>query len=73
MNIKKTTNELCVEVYATNNKGTTMIIREVVGEIGVYATYLKIFETLTKIDKNVWWNIDAIRTISSKNTYYNKI
>lgn len=73
MNIKKTTNELCVEVYATNNEGTTMIIREVVGEIGVHATYLKIFETLTKIDKNVWWNIDAIRTISSKNTYYNKI
>lgn len=73
MNIKKTTNELCVEVYATNNEGTTMIIRKVVGEIGVHATYLKIFETLTKIDKNVGWNIDAIRTISSKNTYYNKI
>ena len=25
MDIKKTTNELCVEVYATDNEGTTMI------------------------------------------------
>ena len=32
MNIEKITDELCVEVYATNNDGTTMIIRKVIGE-----------------------------------------
>ena len=32
MNIEKIANELCVEVYATNNEGTAMIISEIVGE-----------------------------------------
>ena len=36
MDIEKIANELCVEVYATNNEGTTMIINEIIGERGVY-------------------------------------
>ena len=43
MEIKKITNELCVEVYATDNKGTTMIIRETIGETGVHETYMSIY------------------------------
>ena len=43
MNIKKTTNELCVEVYATDNEETTMIIREIIGEAGVHETYMNIY------------------------------
>lgn len=30
MDIKKIANEFCVEVYATNNEGTTMIIRKII-------------------------------------------
>ena len=40
MNAKKITNELCVEVYATNNDGTTMIIRKVIGEEGVHRNFV---------------------------------
>ena len=51
MNIKKITDELCVEVYATNNDGTTMIIRKVIGEEGVHGTYMNIYYTLMNMEK----------------------
>ena len=51
MDIKKITDELCVEVYATNNDGITMIIRKVIGEKGVHGTYMHIYYTLMNMEK----------------------
>ncbi len=51
MDIKKITNELCVEVYATNDEGTTMIIRKIIGEAGIHETYMNIYDKLMNIEK----------------------
>ena len=51
MDIKKITNELCVEVYATDNEGTTMIIKKAIGEEGVHGTYMNIYYTLMNMKK----------------------
>lgn len=72
MDIKKITNELCVEVYATNNEGTTMIIREIIGETGVHETYMDIYDKLMNMKKNEKWDIKIIRVRSLKNVYYNE-
>ena len=71
MNIKKITDELCVEVYATNNEGTTMIIRKIIGEAGVHETYMDIYEKLMNTGKNVKWEIKLFRVRSLKSVYYN--
>ena len=51
MDIKKITNELCVEVYATNNEDTTIIIREIIGETGVHETYMNIYDSYRDWEK----------------------
>ena len=71
MDIKKITDELCVEVYATNNDGTTMIIRKVIGEEGVHGTYMNIYYTLMNMEKNVKWTIELFRVRSLKSVYFN--
>lgn len=73
MNTKKITNELCVEVYATNNKGTTMIIRKTIGETGVHEAYMNIYNELMNMGKDVKWDVEIIRTRSLNSVYYNKI
>ena len=73
MDIKKITNELCVEVYATNNKGTTMIIRETIRETGVHETYMSTYDKLMNMGKDVKWDVKVIRTRSLNSVYYNKI
>ena len=73
MEIKKITNELCVEVYATNNKGTTMIIREIIGETGVHETYMNIYNKLMNMKKNEKWKVELFRVRSLKSIYYNEI
>lgn len=72
MNIKKITDELCVEVYATNNDGTTMIIRKVIGEEGVHGSYMNIYYTLMNMEKNVKWDVKMIQMRSLKSVYYNE-
>lgn len=72
MDIKKNVNELCVEVYATNNEGTNMIIREIIGETGVHETYMNIYDKLMNMGKNVKWDIEMIRVRSLKSVYYNE-
>lgn len=72
MDIKKITNELCVEVYATNNKGTTMIIREIIGEAGVHKTYMNIYDKLMNMGKDAKWEVKAFRVRSLKSVYYNE-
>lgn len=73
MNIKKIANELCVEVYATNNEGTTMIIREIIGETGVHETYMNIYDKLMNMGKGVKWEVKLFRVRSLKSVYYNEI
>jgi hypothetical protein len=72
MNTEKIANELYVEVYATNNKGITMIIRKIIGEAGVHETYMDIYDKLTNMEKNVKWEVKLFRVRSLKNAYYNE-
>lgn len=72
MNIEKIKNELCVEIYATNNEGTTMIIREIVGKTGVHETYMNIYDKLMNMGKNVKWEVKLFRVRNSKSVYYNE-
>lgn len=72
MDIKKITNELCVEVYATNNEGTTMIIRKIIGETGVHETYMNIYDKLMSMGKDVKWEVKLFRVRSLKSVYYNE-
>ena len=71
MDIKKITDELCVEVYATNNNGTTMIIRKVIGEEGVHETYMNIYDKLMNMGKDAKWEVKLFRVRSLKSVYYN--
>lgn len=71
MDINKITSELCVEVYATNNEGTTMIIREIIGEAGVHETYMNIYDKLMNIGKDTKWEVKLFRVKSLKSVYYN--
>lgn len=71
MNIEKITDELYVEVYATNNDGTTMIIRKAIGKEGVHGTYMNIYYTLMNMEKNVKWTIELFRVKSLKSVYCN--
>ena len=73
MNIKKIANELCVEVYATNKEGTTMIIREIIGEKKVHETYMNIYNKLMNMGKDVKWEVKLFRVRSLKSVYYNQI
>nr|DAT83678.1 MAG TPA: hypothetical protein [Microviridae sp.] len=73
MEIKKITNELCVEVYATNNEGSSMIIREIIGETGVHETYMNIYDKLMNMGKDVKWEVKLFRVRSLKSVYYNEI
>ena len=73
MDIEKNVNELCVEVYATNNEGTTMIIREIIGETGIHETYMNIYDKLMNMGKDVKWEVKLFRVRSLKSVYYNEI
>ena len=72
MNTKKITDELCVEVHATNNEGTTVIIRKIIGEVGVYETYMNIRDKLMNMEKNVKWEVELFRVRNLKSIYYNE-
>lgn len=72
MNIEKITDELCVEVYATNNEDTTMIIREIIGEKGVHETYMNIYDKLMNMGKDAKWEVRLFRVRSLKSVYYNE-
>lgn len=71
MNIEKTKNELCVEVYATDNEGTTMIIREIIGEAGVHETYMNIYDKLMNMGKDAKWKVELFHVRNLKSVYYN--
>lgn len=70
MNTEKITDELCVEVYANNNEGTTMIIRDIIGETGVHGTYMNIYDKLMNMGKDEKWEVKLFRVRSLKSIYY---
>lgn len=60
MDIKETKNERYVEIYATNNEGTTMTIRKFIGEKGMYEAYLDTYSKLINMGKKVEWDMKII-------------
>ena len=72
MNTEKITDELCVEVYATNNEGTTMIIRDIIGKTGVHGTYMNIYNKLMNMEKDVKWEVKLFHVRNLKSVYYNE-
>lgn len=72
MDIKEITNELCVEVYATNNLGESMIISGIIGKKGVHKTYMNIYEKLMNMGKDVKWEVELFRVRSLKSIHDNE-
>ena len=70
---EKFKNEICVEVNAMDEEGTEVIIRKVVGDIGIHETYMNIYDKLMNISKNVKWEVKLFRVRSLKSVYCNQI
>ena len=51
MNIEEPKSKRYVEVYATDNKEVTMIIRKFIVEKGVHETYMDIYDRLMNMEK----------------------
>lgn len=69
---EKLKNEICVEVNAMDEEGTEVIIRKVVGDIGIHETYMDIYNKLMNINKSVKWEIHYVRSRSTNNVYNNE-
>ena len=60
MNIEETKNERYVEIYATNNEGTTMTIRKLVEKKEMHETFMDIYNKLTNMEENEKWDVKVI-------------
>lgn len=60
MNIEEPKSKRYVEVYATSNEGTTMIIKKFIEEKGMHETYMDIYDKLMNMGKNVKWDVKVI-------------
>ena len=69
---EKLKNEICVEVNAMDEEGTEVIIRKIVGDIGIHETYMDIYDKLTNISKSVKWEIHYVRSRSINSIYNNE-
>lgn len=69
---EKFKNEICVEVNAMDEEGTEVIIKKVVGDIGIHKTYMNIYDKLMNISKNAKWEIHYVRSRSINSIYYNE-
>ena len=69
---EKFKNEICVELNATDEEGTEVIISKVVVDIGIHETYKNIYDKLTNISKSVKWEIHYVRPRSINSIYYNE-
>ena len=65
-------NEICVEVNAMDEEGTEIIIRKVVGDIGIHETYMNIYNKLMNMSENVKWEIHYVRSRSINSIYNNE-
>lgn len=69
---EKIKNEICVEVNAMDEEGTEVIIRKIVGDIGIHETYMNIYNKLMNISKSAKWEIYYVRTRSINSIYNNE-
>lgn len=69
---EKSKNEICVEVIATDEEGTEVIIRKIVGDISIHEAYMNIYNKLTNMSKNVKWEIHYIYSRNINSIYNNK-
>jgi len=69
---KKIKNDTCVEVLAMDEKGTKVIIREIVGDKGIHETYMNIYDKLMNMGKNVKWEVYCVRSRNINSVYYNE-
>lgn len=69
---EKIKNEICVEVIAMNEEGTEIIIRKIVGDIGIHEAYMNIYDKLMNMNKSVKWEIHYMRSRSIDSIYNNE-
>ena len=69
---EKIKNEISVEVNAMDEEGTEVIIRKIVGDIGIHETYMVIYNKLMNMNKSAKWEIHYVRSKSINSIYYNE-
>lgn len=69
---EKIKNEICVEVIAMDEEGTEVIIRKLIGDMGIHETYMNIYEKLINMSKNAKWEIHYVRSRNINSIYNNK-
>lgn len=72
MRWEKIKNEICVEVIATDEEGTEVIIRKIAGDIGIHETYMKIYDKLTNVSKSAKWEIHYVCSRSINGIHNNE-
>ena len=65
-------NEICVEVIAMDEEGTEIIIRKIVGDIGIHEAYMNIYDKLMNMSKSAKWEIHYVRSKSINSIYNNE-
>ena len=70
---EKFKNEICVEVNAMDEEGTEIIIRKVVGDIGIHETYMNIYDKLMNMSKSGKWEIHYVRSRNTNSVYNSEI
>ena len=69
---EKIKNDIYVEVFAMDEEGTKVIIREAVEDKGIHEAYMDIYNKLTNMYKNIKWEIQFINSRSTNSVYCNK-
>lgn len=70
---EKIKNEICVEIIAIDEEGTEVIIRKLIGDIGIHETYLDIYNKLTNMSKSAKWEIHYVRSRNINSIYNDEI
>ena len=60
MNLEEPKSKRYVEVYATDNKEVTMVIRKLIAEKGIHETYMDIYDRLINMEKNAKLDVKLI-------------
>ena len=60
MNLEEPKSKRYVEVYATDNKEVTMVIRKLTVEKGIHETYMDIYDRLINMGKNAKLDVKLI-------------
>ena len=55
-----------------DEEGTEIIIRKIVGDIGIHEAYMNIYDKLMNMNKNVKWEIHYVRSRSINSIYNNE-